>query len=200
MLLLQKYLDYRIKMGDCSLEWNPLNFEKGRVSSAEQSVDSGTPKDSSEDAMQLDKTDAVPSEQSGSTKENDDVDEAAMKIDLPENAKEATEETMFFCEILPGMKIIILKELCDWQLASDGPIHDFYTVIHTRKMNDDYVFGLDAAGNRILHFGGNGMLLLLNIKIMLDFINMTRTRSPYQFSRLLSQNCRPTSPRSRILS
>jgi hypothetical protein len=154
MLLLQKYLDYRIKKGDCSLEWNPLNFDKGRMSSAEQSVDAGTPKDSGEDAMVEDvNVDQIVK------KDDDQIDAMKEDVGLDSNkdpiAIELTEEMMFFRELAPGLKIIILKELCDWQLTEAIPIHQFYDK-HTRNMNDGFVFGLDSDGNRILHFGGNG--------------------------------------------
>jgi hypothetical protein len=46
MLLLSKYLDYRIKVGDCSLEWNPLIIP---ASAAEQTAVANI----DEDAMQV---------------------------------------------------------------------------------------------------------------------------------------------------
>jgi hypothetical protein len=138
MLLLSKYLDYRIKVGDCSLEWNPLIIP---ASAAEQTAVANI----DEDAMQVDQ------EQSGST--NDE------SVNKDAKVHEVNEETMFFRDIAPGLKIIILKELCDWQIAADGPIHEFYS---TLPRFDDSIFGLDASGNRILHFGANGIISFCN--------------------------------------
>jgi hypothetical protein len=150
MLLLQKYLDYRIKKGDCTLEFNPLNFDKERKSSDQSSGDFTMSKQTSVETM----------EEFANVDNADSVENANGDMIVKPDEPVLNEAMQFFCEISPGLKIIILKELCDWQLVEADAIHQVYNK-HTQKIEDPLIFCVDSAGNRILHSGGNGMSRLL---------------------------------------